>query len=93
MGENEAVVIDTPGGIAMYNWLRTMHMIALELNTGMKNSRGPILRQMHQAGMIDTELRSTKANKQRVLTSMVEEMKKLDSKYEPSDSIKRALAK
>jgi hypothetical protein len=92
MGDNEATVIDTPAGIQMFMWLRMMHMLALDLNTGMGHSGGPILRQMHRAGMIDAELRSTKANKRMVLAAMVEQMKEANSEYDPSESIKRALA-
>lgn len=92
MADKGAIVIDTPAGIQTFMWLRMMHMLALDLNTGMGHSGGPILRQMHRAGMIDTELRSTKANKRMVLSAMADAMKEADSTYEPSPSIVRALS-
>lgn len=86
-----ATVIDTPAGIQNFMWLRFMHMLALDLNTGMGHSGGPILRQMHRAGMIDAELRGTRKNKIMVLEAMVEQMKEAVKDYTPSASITRAL--
>lgn len=88
---NEPTVIDTPAGIQTFMWLRMMHMIALELNTGMGHSGGPILRQMFRAGMIDADLRGTKANKRMVLAAMIETMQDADPSYTPSASMVRAL--
>lgn len=87
---NEATAI-TGAGIQTFMWLRMMHMLALELNTGMGHSGGPILRQMHRAGMIDAELRGTKANKRRVLIAMIEAMQEANPAYVPSASMTRAL--
>lgn len=90
---NEPTVIDTPAGIQTFMWLRYMHMIALELNTTMTHSGGPILRQLYRAGLIDAELRGTKANKRMVLAAMVETMQEIRPDYVPSASITRALSK
>lgn len=92
MSKNETIVLDTPGQIQVFQWLRFMHMIALELNTGMGHSQGPILRALYRAGLIDAELRGTKANKRMVLQAMVDGYKQAVRGYEPSDSIKKALA-
>lgn len=89
---DDATVIDTPAGIQTFMWLRFMHMIALELNTGMGHSGGPILRQLYRAGMIDADLRGTKANKRMVLGEMVKVMQEIRPDYVPSESIRRALA-
>lgn len=88
---DEGITIDTPGGIQTFMWLRYMHMIAVELNTTMTHSGGPILRQLYRAGLIDAELKSTKANKRMVLAAMIETMQEIRPDYVPSDSIKRAL--
>lgn len=93
MSKNETIVLDTPGQIQVFQWLRFMQMIALELNTGMGHSQGPILRALYRAGLIDAELRGTKANKRMVLQAMVEQMQEMDPTYVPSPSITEALAK
>lgn len=88
---SEATVIDTPAGISAWVFLSRMHQIALELNTGMKNSNGPILRNMYREGLIDVELRGTVQNKRMVLQMMVDHYKSLMPEWEPSESVKRAL--
>lgn len=88
---SEATVIDTPAGIQNFMFLRFMHMIALELNTSMKHSGGPILRQLFRAGMIDAELRSTEKNKRMVLSAMVDQYKEIYPGWEASASVRRAL--
>lgn len=75
----------------MHQWLSCMHMLALELNTGMTHSRGPILKAMHQRGFIDAPLRGTKANKRMVLAAMVDQMRDMDPDWNPSESVARAL--
>jgi hypothetical protein len=92
-GENmsEATVIDTPAGIQNFMFLRFMHMIALELNTGMSHSGGPVLRQLFRAGLIDADLRGTKKNKTMVLEAMVEQYKEIYPGWEASASVRRAL--
>lgn len=93
MADDKGVTaLDTPGAINTFMWLRMMHMIALDLNTGMGHSGGPILRQMFRQGLIDTELRGTKANKRMVLAAMIETMQDADPAYVPSESIRRALS-
>lgn len=89
---NEATALTTPGQISGFMWLRMMHMLALDLNTGMGHSGGPILRQMYRAGMIDAELRGTKANKRMVLAAMIETMREANPEYVPSASMTRALS-
>lgn len=85
-------IADTPGAIRAWQFLGFMHQIALELNTGMKHSRGPILAQLYRAGLIDANLRGTAANKRMVLAAMVETMREVDPNYRPSASITRALS-
>lgn len=85
-------VIDTPQGISAWVWLSRMHQIALELNTGLKHSGGPILASMYRQGLIDVNLRGTKANKKMVLAAMVEQYAEAMPDWEPSASIKEALA-
>lgn len=87
----EAIVLDTPAAIDAWRFLSRMHQIALELNTGMTNSRGPILRAMHREGLIDVELKGTAGNKRKVLALMVDKMKEFNPSYTPSLSIERAL--
>lgn len=86
-----STVIDTPDGIATWVWLSRMHQLAIELNTGMRSSRGPILAGMFREGLIDVNLRGTAANKRMVLAAMVETMTEQDPEYVPSASIRRAL--
>lgn len=88
----ESTVIDTPGGIRAWVWLSRMHQLALEINTDMRHSRGPILTSMYAEGLIDVKLRGTRANKRMVLALMVETMREADPKYSPGASIRRALS-
>lgn len=88
---NDTIALDTPAQIAAAQWLSFMHMIALEINTGMKHSRGPVLRLLYRAGLIDAEIRGTKKNKIMVLGMMVENYQSVVPTYTPSASIQRAL--
>lgn len=89
---DEATVIDTPAGISAWQFLSRMHQLALELNTGMTHSRGPILRAMYREGLIDADLRGTRANKRAVLALMVDTMRENVPGWEPSASVTRALS-
>lgn len=90
---NETTALTTPAAIGAWVFLSRMHQIALELNTGMKHSSGvPILRAMHREGLIDVELRGTKANKRAVLTLMVETYRENVPGWEPPASVTRALS-
>lgn len=89
---NEGTAITSPGGIRAWVFLSRMHQLALELNTDMRHSRGPILRSMFLEGLIDVSLRGTRANKRAVLSAMVETMREADPAYSPSASIRRALS-
>lgn len=71
------LVLDTPGQIQHWVFTSRMFQLALELNTGMKHSRGPILTIMYREGWIDKPLRGTRANKKMVLQLMVDQCKKL----------------
>lgn len=72
-------------------FLSRMHQLALELNTGMKHSRGPLLRAMYREGLIDAPLRGTRANKRMVLQAMVDLYRELNPGWESSPSVARAL--
>lgn len=87
----QSTVIDTPGAINTWHFLSRMHQLAIELNTGMKHSKGPILANMYREGLIDVNLRGTRANKIAVLAMMVETMTAADPTYTPSAGIARAL--
>lgn len=89
---DEATSLDNPGATAAWQWLSRMHQIAMELNTDMRHSRGPILAAMFHEGLIDVKLRGTRANKRMVLAAMVETMREADPNYRPSASITRALS-
>jgi hypothetical protein len=71
---NGATVLDTPAQISMWVFRSRMSQLAIEIVTGMKSSRGPILAAMYREGLIDVNLRGTKINKQRVLRMMCESM-------------------
>lgn len=88
--QNESTTLTGPA-IGAWRFLSRMHQIALELNTGMHHSRGPILASMYAEGLIDVKLRGTRANKKAVLALMVETMKTADPDYRPGASIRRAL--
>lgn len=75
----------------VWRYLSRMHQLAIELSTGMRHSRGPLLRSMYLEGLIDTDLRGTAANKRMVLQAMVDQYGELVPGWEPSPSIKRAL--
>jgi hypothetical protein len=85
----EPTVIAGEPQVRQFVWLQTMHKLALELNSGLKAHRQPILAGMYRAGMIDAPLRGTAANKRMVLAAMVEA---LGPEYTPSASIVRALS-
>lgn len=91
MNTDEAIVLDTPAKIQGFMFLRFMLMIALELNTDMRHSGGPVLRQLFRAGLIDAELRSTKANKKMVLEAMVKQYQEIFPGWEPPSQVRRAL--
>lgn len=90
--QNDAHAITTPAGIRAWVFLSRMHQLALELNTGMTHSRGPILRSMYLEGLIDADLKGTRKNKRAVLEMMVETYREAMPGWEPSESVKRALA-
>lgn len=75
----------------MWLFLSRMHQLALELNTDMKAGRMPILKSMYRAGLIDVELRGTRANKKMVLSLMCDTMREIDPDWSPSNSVVRAL--
>lgn len=85
--------LDTPAQIGAWVFLSRMHQIALELNTGMKHSRGPILKAMYMEGLIDVELRGTEKNKRMVLGLMVDSYKEVMPNWEPGPSVKKALGR
>lgn len=83
--------LTTPAQINAWVFLSRMHQLALELNTDMKAGRMPVLRAMYREGLIDADLRGTKANKRAVLALMVETMREADTTWQPSASVVRAL--
>src|SRR5690348_918653 len=91
--QDDSTALTTPGAIRAWHFLSRMHQIALELNTGMRNSRGPILTILYREGLLDAPLRGTAANKRAVLAAMVETMQEADPAYRPSASIVRALSR
>jgi hypothetical protein len=91
--ENGVTALDTPAQINAWVFLSRMHQLALELNCpGMKAARVPILAAMYRAGMIDVNLRGTRANKLAVLGAMVDTYRENVPGWEPSPSIARALS-
>ena len=89
---NGTTALTTPGQISGWVFLSRMHQLALEINTDMRHSRGPILRNMYREGLIDVELRGTKSNKRAVLGLMVETYRENVPGWNPSPSVMRALA-
>lgn len=82
------VIIDTPEGIAKFAMLQLVHALALELNTGMKLSRGAnIMVAAAQRGYTGPS-RGTRTNKVAALRWAVEQMGK---DYVPSATVARAL--
>jgi hypothetical protein len=87
----EATALTGAGAIEAWRFLSRMHQLALELNTGMRHSRGPILRSMYLEGLLPTELRSTRANKLRVLRVLCDVYAEAVPGWAPSGSVARAL--
>lgn len=90
---NGIIALDTPEQISAWVFLSRMHQLALELNTGLKHSRGPILKAMFMEGLIDADLKGTKKNKKMVLGLMVDTYKEIMPEWEPSPSVIRALGR
>lgn len=82
----------TGPAIGAWVFLSRMHQLALELNTDMRHSRGPILASMYAEGLIDVKLRGTRANKRAVLALMVETYAENVPGWTPSASVTRALS-
>ena len=88
-------VLSTPATIDFWIYRSRMSQLSIELLTGMRHSRGPILASMYAEGLIDAPLRGTKINKQRVLRAMCDQMTESMAAasvvWEMPDTIRRAL--
>lgn len=87
--------LTSPAEISMWVFRSRMSQLSIEIVTGMRHSRGPILASMYAEGLIDVKLRGTKINKQRVLRlmcdSMTEACAAAGTVWVMPESIRRAL--
>lgn len=80
------ITLDTPGEISMWVLLSRMHQLALEINTGMKYSRGSVLADVQRQGW--TKARTKKA----ALQDLVDLMLAIDPDFQISpETIGKAL--
>lgn len=80
-------VIDTPEGIRAYGLLQVAHMLALEINTGLRHSRGST------ADTARSLCGSTKRVKVAVLADYCDWLPSQVDGWAPSASIARALSR
>lgn len=85
--------IDTPEGISAFGWLQVIHGLGLEINTGMKLSRGGNLMLVLKNRGYEGPVRGTVKNKGLALVWCLEQIRKIDPTYETSATTKRALEK
>lgn len=90
--QSESTVIDTPEGIRAWVFFSRMMQLALEINTGMKSMKMPILKAMFLEGLTAECYRGTKANKVGMLRTMVNVMQEDNPGWKPGTSIARALS-
>jgi hypothetical protein len=84
-------IIDTPEGIAAFGWLQVIHGLALEINTGMKLSRGGnLMTVLVRRGYTGPE-RGTKKNKGLALRWAIEQLQVIDPTFTPRTTVVRAL--
>lgn len=80
------VTIDTPEGIQMVRLLAILHGLALEVNTGMKMSRGvSVLAVAQRDGL------TVKRTKRGALKDVLAYVQKVNPDYQPGETITRAL--
>ena len=86
MPANEAIVISTPEGIEAYRRLAIVHALALEVNTGLTNSRGSVR-------ALANSLSGSKAKtKKAALRDYCAWLTSVMPDWQPSRSVKRALS-
>lgn len=77
----------TAGLVDVFQVLRVAHALSIEINTGLKMSRGSVMNLAKQY------CGSSKRTKRGVLRDYVEWLKEVLPDYEPSDTIVEAIAK
>lgn len=85
--------IDTPEGLSAFGWLQVIHGLGLEINTGMKLSRGGNLMTLCQRRGYTGPVRGTVENKRKALEWAVGKLREIDPGYQPGNLITRALGK
>lgn len=89
--QNEPLIIEGKENVRKFTLLQVAHALSLEIVTGMKiSSRGSALDAARIQGVIPKGKRTTK---HAALVATIDAIKELVPDYEPSASIKRALAK
>jgi hypothetical protein len=80
------ITVDTPEGIEMFRLLAIAHALSLEVNTGMKMSRGvSVLAVAQRDGL------TVKRTKKGALKDVIAYIQRVDPEYQPSDTIIRAM--
>jgi hypothetical protein len=85
---NDTIVVEGPEGMAYARKVTIVHGLALEINTGMKMSRGISCLKVAQM-----DGHTVKRTKRGALLDMIEVMKKDYPDWVPSEPVTRALAK
>lgn len=84
-------VIDSPEGLSAFGWLQVIHGLGLEINTGMKLSRGGNLMKLCAAKGYTGPVRGTVDNKRKALEWAIGKLREIDPAYQYGTVIARAL--
>lgn len=85
------VIIEGADNIRVAGLLQMLHMLGLEINTGLKHSRGPLLPILARVGYTGPT-RGTVKNKRAAMQWLVEQITAARPGYEVSASVARAMA-
>lgn len=80
------IIIDTPEGIAIMRHISLVHALALQVNTGMKLSRG-----ISAIKIAQQDGHTTKRTAKGALRDTVQRLREVYPEYEPSEGVARAL--